>query len=126
MGGNGGRGTVTVQNLRDTDGTLMANGNKITLSLMNQVQNLDEAVIFPNPAKVKQHSELYVGNVPLGTEMKIITINGELLYHTIELSGAGSIKINIKKELPDLTTGVYIVVLSRKGSQKVQKLFFIK
>ena len=126
LGGYGDRGIISIKNFKSADNIIMANGNTITIPLMNRTESLKRCEIFPNPCYNKKHECFIAGNIPFGTQLKLLSLNGELLFQTQEMSGSGSLKINIKKELPELATGVYIVVLSHKGKNKIKKWFYIK
>ncbi len=126
LGGFGSRGVVTLAGIRGDDGSVMADGGKICLPLANNIENMSNTVIYPNPLLLSKHEKLTIAPLPLNTRIKILTVNGELIYTDTEKEGNGALTVDINKQLPELVSGVYIVVLSSGNETKVKKIFVIK
>lgn len=125
LGGFGKRGSVTIKPFLNF-GKFTADNQNVTIPISNEVGSLDEVVIFPNPVYAHRHEELIIGRIPEGTVLKILNINGSLVWEKQVSSGENSCRINIKKELENIGSGVYIMLVRHEDATRVLKLFIIK
>ena len=89
----------------------------------NATASVDNGVVYPIPFRPKLgHDGITFSNFPSGANVKILTINGSLVYE-FHLSGLGAGTWDVKnKSGQDVASGVYFVLIEGKGSNRKLKI----
>lgn len=95
--------------------------SSIMTSTDNQITEISQAVIQPNPIIKGQKAVLEVTSTSLlEVNLEVINLNGQTLYQQIEKLSVGSNSLTIDA---DLTSGTYLVKLSdERGKRLLKKL----
>lgn len=107
-----------------TDGRLTAGGKSVVLPVTWEDRSPELFRIYPNPCFAMEHEEVLLENVPLRGKVVIMTVNGEKVAEFTETGGTGGMRLNLRKDLLHLQTGVYIVVV-KHGNQVVSRKWFL-
>ncbi len=119
---------LTVKNLNDVNGILMDNAAGNRLRIIQQVNDLDEVVVYPNPYRLNTVNQpLMFGNLPAGSEIYIYSSNGTFLRKLNENNGAGGISWDVKSEQGDIvSSGVYLYIIRYENSEHKGKVLILR
>ncbi|MBN1622145.1 MAG: T9SS type A sorting domain-containing protein [Endomicrobiales bacterium] len=90
------------------------------------VSRIEDVEIYPNPFKSTIHTTITF-SVPLGAEVKIFTLSGELIKELSDSNETGKILWDATNSANNrLSSGVYICRITKGSSSVIKKLAIIK
>jgi hypothetical protein len=101
---------ITAANISAISGNMMTTGAGNTLAWTIAANALDNVYIYPNPINLNSHNNAFIGHLTKHSNIKILTINGNLIRTLEENDGNGGVEWNLRDDNGNLLDiGVYLI-----------------
>ena len=123
-GGTGQYSYLKLKNIKSSNGVSISDNT--TVSLIRTLSNLDNVIIYPQPAKIDDNF-VYISGLPEKSEIFIFNLNGNLInkyFNSVELGAFKWDFTDLNKQ--KVHSGIYIVHVIHEKQKKQYKLMVVR
>lgn len=112
LGASGKEYVLTATGIRSAEGVPLTEGPGKSISFTFFADAPNDAFVYPSPIKLSNIDDIYFANLPKSAEVRIMTLQGELLRTLVENDGNGGVEWDARDRTGKLLKpGVYIFIV---------------